>query len=146
MFEERPIWSKTAIQYKLGLNLITIKHLLSTVAYYCIDGPWRIMWIRYGYDPRKNPESRIYQTFDFRIRTSEGLKAKVKSKRSNFAKPQVQQKVSLQNDLSKLNIKNTLTEEHFILRPGILPPARQMIYQVSFIIITASNIILTITY
>lgn len=33
-----------------------------------ITGPWRSLWIRYGYDPRKSPEAKIYQVLDFRIR------------------------------------------------------------------------------
>lgn len=33
-----------------------------------MSGPWRVMWVRYGYDPKKDSSSRIYQTFDFRVR------------------------------------------------------------------------------
>lgn len=33
-----------------------------------ITGPWRSLWIRYGYDPRKHPEAKMYQVLDFRIR------------------------------------------------------------------------------
>ena len=33
-----------------------------------ITGPWRSLWIRFGYDPRKHPEAKIYQVLDFRIR------------------------------------------------------------------------------
>lgn len=33
-----------------------------------ITGPWRSLWIRFGYDPRRHPEAKIYQVLDFRIR------------------------------------------------------------------------------
>lgn len=68
LFEERPIWSKAAVAYKTGISEATLKYVLPSVAYYFINGPWRVMWVRYGYDPRKDPSARIYQTFDFRIR------------------------------------------------------------------------------
>lgn len=68
MFEERPIWSKVAVAYKSGIPFRLLKFILPSVAYYFIGGPWRVMWVRYGYDPRKDPSARIYQTFDFRVR------------------------------------------------------------------------------
>lgn len=33
-----------------------------------LTGPWRSLWVRFGYDPRKHPEAKIYQVLDFRIR------------------------------------------------------------------------------
>ncbi|RTG90644.1 elongator complex protein 2 [Schistosoma bovis] len=41
--------------------------ILPSVAYYMIRGPWSRAWIRYGYDPRKDPEARRYQVIDFRV-------------------------------------------------------------------------------
>ncbi|KAL8140083.1 hypothetical protein V2J09_006104 [Rumex salicifolius] len=44
--------------------------LLFRVAYYFGSGPFHRFWIKKGYDPRKDPESRIltiYQRIDFRI-------------------------------------------------------------------------------
>ena len=29
--------------------------------------PWRLLWVRYGYDPRKDISARMYQTIDFRL-------------------------------------------------------------------------------
>ncbi|MBA0709153.1 hypothetical protein Golax_024213 [Gossypium laxum] len=43
------------------------EQLLLGVAYYFSNGPFRRFWIRKGYDPRKDPESRIYQRTDFRV-------------------------------------------------------------------------------
>jgi hypothetical protein len=30
------------------------------VAYFFRNGPWRHTWVKYGYDPRKHPESKMY--------------------------------------------------------------------------------------
>ena len=35
-----------------------------------VTGPWRSLWVRLGYDPRKIPEAKKYQVLDFRIRCS----------------------------------------------------------------------------
>ncbi|KAL5544199.1 hypothetical protein UlMin_007983, partial [Ulmus minor] len=44
--------------------------LLSRVAYYFSSGPFLRFWIKKGYDPRKDPDSRIYQRIDFRVHPS----------------------------------------------------------------------------
>ncbi|XP_016436706.1 uncharacterized protein LOC107762827 isoform X3 [Nicotiana tabacum] len=64
LFEERQIWVKESLAERLrdgGLKLgeSRIKRLLFRVAYYFSSGPFRRFWIRKGYDPRKDPESRI---------------------------------------------------------------------------------------
>ncbi|KAJ6865719.1 hypothetical protein NC652_037284 [Populus alba x Populus x berolinensis] len=41
--------------------------LLLTVGYYFSGGPFQKFWIRKGYDPRKDPDSRIYQSVAFRV-------------------------------------------------------------------------------
>ncbi|MBA0583767.1 hypothetical protein Gorai_014611 [Gossypium raimondii] len=72
LFEERPIWPKESVTERLlqkGLKFshLVLKRLLLGVAYYFSNGPFRRFWIRKGYDPRKDPESRIYQRTDFRV-------------------------------------------------------------------------------
>nr|BAA91001.1 unnamed protein product [Homo sapiens] len=61
------------------------------------------LWIRFGYDPRKNPDAKIYQVLDFRIRC--GMKhgyapsdLPVKAKRStyNYSLPITVKKTSSQ--------------------------------------------------
>ncbi|CAB5195742.1 hypothetical protein RhiirA5_270836 [Rhizophagus irregularis] len=69
LFEERPIWTRLALENNLPLNdKRNIKRLLPLVAYLMSNGPWRDCWIRYGYDPRlnKNKEARFYQLLDIR--------------------------------------------------------------------------------
>lgn len=68
IFEERPIWSKTALLYVTKFTNEQLKVLIPSVAYYFNNGPWRITWVRLGYDPRKDPEARKYQTLDYRLK------------------------------------------------------------------------------
>ncbi|XP_062082651.1 uncharacterized protein LOC133788969 isoform X2 [Humulus lupulus] len=75
LFDERPIWIKRALNERLldkGFNFVDnmLRRLLSRVAYYFSSGPFQRFWIRRGYDPRKDPESRIYQRIDFRVHLS----------------------------------------------------------------------------
>ena len=41
--------------------------MLPALAYYCLDGPWRSMWVCFGYDCKNKKESKIYQNLDFRL-------------------------------------------------------------------------------
>lgn len=68
MYEERPIWSQNLLRYHSKIRLNSLKVIMPCVAIYLKNGPWRMLWIKYGYDPRKEPEARIYQTLDFRLR------------------------------------------------------------------------------
>lgn len=67
-FEQRPIWSKNALMYETKFTGEQLKILLPSVAYYFMTGPWRIMWVKLGYDPRKDPAARMYQTLDYRLK------------------------------------------------------------------------------
>ncbi|KAF9616288.1 hypothetical protein IFM89_029064 [Coptis chinensis] len=72
LFDERPIWHTISLNHCLldkGLRVGAhmFKRLLFRTAYYFSTGPYRQLWIRKGYDPRKDPESRIYQRIDFRV-------------------------------------------------------------------------------
>ncbi|RIA87754.1 RNA polymerase III transcription factor IIIC subunit-domain-containing protein [Glomus cerebriforme] len=67
LFEDRPIWTRLALENNLPSNdKRNIKRLLPLVAYLMSNGPWRDCWIRYGYDPRLNQEARFYQLLDIR--------------------------------------------------------------------------------
>ncbi|XP_052173802.1 uncharacterized protein LOC127789077 [Diospyros lotus] len=72
LFDERPIWVKSSLTERLfdkGLEFggHLLRRLLFRTAYYFSNGPFLRFWIRKGYDPRKDPESRIYQRIDFRV-------------------------------------------------------------------------------
>ncbi|NXW16724.1 TF3C5 factor, partial [Circaetus pectoralis] len=139
------------------------KNLCNTVLFFCnclppcvfmqLTGPWRSLWVRFGYDPRKHPEAKIYQVLDFRIRC--GMKygyapndMPVKAKRSTYnyslpitVKKQVSHTVSV-HDLKQglgtsgasgakkpASSRYKLKESIYIFREGALPPYRQMFYQ-----------------
>lgn len=68
IFEERPIWSKNAIMYKTKFSSQQLKILLPAVSYYFVNGPWKILWVKLGYDPRNDISARIYQILDYRVR------------------------------------------------------------------------------
>lgn len=152
LFEIRPIWSRNAVKANISIHPDKLKILLPLIAYYMITGPWRSLWIRFGYDPRKHPEAKIYQVLDFRIRC--GMKygyapgdMPVKAKRSayNYSLPITVKKTASQlvtrQDLKqdsnpagtaepqKSSSKYKLKDSVYIFREGALPPYRQMFYQ-----------------
>ncbi|GLV42415.1 lethal (2) 37Cd [Carabus blaptoides fortunei] len=145
LFEERPVWSKNALTYHTNFSKDQLKFLLPTVAYYFLTGPWRVMWVRYGYDPRQFPDARKYQTFDYRMRTIGGMKNRIKAKRSysNYllpykSSPSSKPKVAIITRHSiarayqaakETSEKEEMDENIYIFRPGVIPPSRQMFYQ-----------------
>ncbi|KND00444.1 transcription factor TFIIIC subunit TFC1 [Spizellomyces punctatus DAOM BR117] len=68
LFQERPIWTRLALHNSMPpayRNLM--KRLMPIHAYVATSGPWRDCWIRYGYDPRRDREARLYQIIDVRF-------------------------------------------------------------------------------
>nr|XP_047909993.1 general transcription factor 3C polypeptide 5 isoform X1 [Anser cygnoides]XP_047909999.1 general transcription factor 3C polypeptide 5 isoform X1 [Anser cygnoides]XP_047910005.1 general transcription factor 3C polypeptide 5 isoform X1 [Anser cygnoides] len=153
LFEVRPVWSRNAVKANVNIHPDKLKLLLPYLAYYMLTGPWRSLWVRFGYDPRKHPEAKIYQVLDFRIRC--GMKygyapndMPVKAKRSTYnyslpitVKKPVSHTVSV-HDLKQglgtagassakksASSRYKLKESIYIFREGALPPYRQMFYQ-----------------
>ncbi|KAM6372124.1 general transcription factor 3C polypeptide 5 isoform 2-T2 [Pluvialis apricaria] len=153
LFEVRPVWSRNAVKANISVHPDKLKLLLPYLAYYMLTGPWRSLWVRFGYDPRKHPEAKIYQVLDFRIRC--GMKygyapndMPVKAKRSTYnyslpitVKKPVSHTVSV-HDLKQglgtsgasgakksASSRYKLKESIYIFREGALPPYRQMFYQ-----------------
>lgn len=104
--------------------------------------------MRFGYDPRKIPEAKIYQVLDFRIRC--GVRhghsfndIPVKAKRSAFqytlptsvnkTAPHATSLKDINQDSSSSAISSSskyiLKDSVYIFREGMLPPYRQMFYQ-----------------
>ncbi|GAB6030881.1 General transcription factor 3C polypeptide 5 [Chamberlinius hualienensis] len=67
-FERRPVWSKLALRVHLKIPGSYLTYLLPSVAFYMITGPWRSLWIKYGFDPRKTKEAKVYQMVDLRLK------------------------------------------------------------------------------
>ncbi|XP_037710294.1 general transcription factor 3C polypeptide 5 [Drosophila subpulchrella] len=81
LFDDCPIWTRIALQYESGLTNDKLKCITPSLAFYFSNGPWRTLYVRFGYDPRKDFNSRYYQTFDFRLRFSTGLSEFVYAKK-----------------------------------------------------------------
>uniref|UniRef100_A0A6B2L250 Transcription factor IIIC subunit 5 HTH domain-containing protein n=1 Tax=Arcella intermedia TaxID=1963864 RepID=A0A6B2L250_9EUKA len=130
LFEERPAWSRVALEMNIPTKYVKkLKATLPKVAYHFTDGPWRNCWVKYGYDPRKNAESRVFQVIDFRVPAKMRLPLQDDKK---WEKPRRQRK-SVNIDVGKLSENTTEfssernTEEyHTFSRP---PINRQNCYQ-----------------
>lgn len=77
LFDRRPVVSKMVASYETKIPNDKLKYILPTLGYYYTTGPWRIMWVRFGYDPRKDFESRYYQQLDYRVRMHIGVRERV---------------------------------------------------------------------
>ena len=140
IFEDRPIWSKNAIMYKTKFSNDRLKILLPSVAYYFMTGPWKIMWVKLGYDPRKDITARKYQTLDYRLKAMHGLGSTVKCKR-NYSEytlpykstPAAKQKTIQPSGSSSQEQSHKKEQDYnenvYIYREGTVPPSRQMFYQ-----------------
>ncbi|XP_005990686.1 general transcription factor 3C polypeptide 5 isoform X2 [Latimeria chalumnae] len=153
LFERRPVWSRNALKANIEIHPEKLKMLLPSIAYYMLTGPWRSMWVRFGYDPRKDPKAKIYQVLDFRIRcgmkhgyTPNDMPVKAKRSTYNYSLPITIKKTTpqpvsvkdLTEGLSSLEsptarkptiVNCKLDDSIYIFRGGTLPPYRQMFYQ-----------------
>lgn len=66
----------------IGKRVHLFKESLPFVAYNYVNGPFLHMWVRYGYDPTKDPLSRIYQLVI--CRTEQKTLKKISEKISRF--------------------------------------------------------------
>lgn len=72
LFEERPIWTRRALNNQLpdkAPNFL-LKYAISYCGYTFRSGPWRDAIVRFGVDPRTDPKYRIYQTLMFQLVSS----------------------------------------------------------------------------
>uniref|UniRef100_A0A1A9W049 Transcription factor IIIC subunit 5 HTH domain-containing protein n=1 Tax=Glossina brevipalpis TaxID=37001 RepID=A0A1A9W049_9MUSC len=88
LFEECPIWTRIGLLYESGVSNDKLKCITPSMAYYFSTGPWRTLYVRYGYDPRKDFNSRYYQTFDFRLRFRSGIAEFVSDRKTSIKKRQ----------------------------------------------------------
>jgi len=147
LFEKRPIWSKLAISCHLNVSLERLKKILQFFAYYWLSGPWRTMWCRMGYDPRKQPEAKIYQMIDFRVRDSKESKrnyALLVPKRSykNYIPRNLQSRtLPIGSSVLAASDEPSLKEEEdlepYVFSPDKILPSRNMMYQLCDIRIVA---------
>lgn len=67
VFNARPIVSRQYISEMTGMSANSLTRLLPVVAYFFNDGPWLKCWVRYGVDPRVDPECRWMQVIGTRL-------------------------------------------------------------------------------
>lgn len=89
LFNKCPIWTRIALLYESGMTNEKLKCILPSVAYNFPTGPWRTLYVKYGYDPRRHYESRYYQTFDFRLRFRTGVSEYVNVHKINKKKKSI---------------------------------------------------------
>lgn len=82
LFDRRPVWTRLSLDKQLGGSegepaapQSVVKAMLPYVAYYYLTGPWSRCYVKYGYDPRASPDSRIYQAVDIRLFKNSGAGA-----------------------------------------------------------------------
>ncbi|XP_059049869.1 general transcription factor 3C polypeptide 5-like, partial [Achroia grisella] len=131
MFEERPIWSMNLIKYHSKVRTPSLKIILPCLAFYMKSGPWKMLWVKYGYDPRKDPAARMYQSLDFRVRHTVGVHSVVMTR--EYAHYKRADRVRNAQKRRRVNDPNSGTEEiseaAVYFRPGVPPAQRQVYYQ-----------------
>ncbi|KAI8882142.1 hypothetical protein K501DRAFT_286034 [Backusella circina FSU 941] len=125
LFEERPIWSRFAIQNMLPMRCEKhIKKVLPFISYTLVDGPWRECWVKYGVDPRKDKKYGIYQVMSIRRQNNFDKTHGKKKKRSTLLRTYTlrdNRDTSAENDDSP-------QKKHIF--DGIEPPSRNFFFQV----------------
>ncbi|XP_071111591.1 general transcription factor 3C polypeptide 5-like [Haliotis cracherodii] len=143
LFEERLIWSKNGIRCNMPAKYHPrLKYVLPLVAYYFCNGPWRTLWVKFGYDPRKDKNAKMYQILDFRLRQRGAAeKLEIGGKRSAFDYKLPTVKSRSQMKIPKIHTstlgaegmdqsdKSQTLESTYMFEPDVLPPYRQMFYQ-----------------
>jgi general transcription factor 3C polypeptide 5 (transcription factor C subunit 1) len=67
LFDKRPVWSLAALRANLAMEYNKyLKKLLPKVAYYFKDGPWRKLWIKFGYDPRLHQHAKMLHLITYK--------------------------------------------------------------------------------
>ncbi|XP_041980297.1 general transcription factor 3C polypeptide 5 [Aricia agestis] len=127
MFDVRPIWSINNIKFHTKLKTSTLKIILPCLAVYMKEGPWKMMWVKFGYDPRKDPEARIYQTLDFRLRHSTGVHTMVVSKDDSIHVKKTDRRVK--KLVAEDQVSEEVKESTVCFRPGMILTQRQIFYQ-----------------
>ncbi|XP_045766921.1 general transcription factor 3C polypeptide 5 [Maniola jurtina] len=130
LFDERPIWSLNLIKYHTKIKINSLKVIVPCLGIYMKEGPWRMMWVKYGYDPRKEPGARIYQTLDFRMRHAAGVHSMVMTRDQVVHCKKTDRIRHYKKYASEpLTSEDIVYEGAVYFRPGMVPSQRQVYYQ-----------------
>lgn len=78
LFEEKPVWRRSALEsrlaadYDIKMPSWRLGAIIRRQGYFFLDGPWRSTYVKFGYDPRKDPEARRWQMIDLRLPATGG--------------------------------------------------------------------------
>ncbi|KAL7042454.1 hypothetical protein ACKWTF_001146 [Chironomus riparius] len=131
LFEQRPIWTLSAIRAHIREPPKRISKILACVAFYYTTGPWRNCFVKFGYDPRKNFESRFYQMIDYRVRQGAGFKGELKRKSTSAISKRVKvhQKFDGGLEEDEIDTNYQLRQKEAIFTVDTIPPFRARNYQ-----------------
>lgn len=156
-FDRQKVWSKAALCFELSCSPLVIKYILPLIAFHYLNGPFRTLWVKYGYNPHKDHTSKILQTLDFRVKNSQDQQEYSRRSihqyqlpmRKNADKVRSKQQLDLKSIItgastsyfslddnfddalsgSSSNKNMAVTEAMWRFRRDLMPPARQLSYQ-----------------
>ncbi|XP_026757268.2 general transcription factor 3C polypeptide 5 [Galleria mellonella] len=130
LFDERPIWSMNLVKYHSKVRTPSLKIILPCLAFYMKSGPWKMLWVKYGYDPRKDPAARMYQSLDFRVRHTVGIHSVVLTREhAQYKRADRVRSKHKHRNISDTSANEEITEATVYFRPGVPPSQRQVYYQ-----------------
>eukprot|EP00871_Galdieria_phlegrea_P005333 jgi/Galph1/5800/GphlegSOOS_G4422.1 len=96
-FEERAVWTRRALLLHSGaVDESHLKMALPALAYtFDGPGPFRTCWIKYGYDPRKDPTSSRLQVIECRLNGALADVVEEKRKRIDNAQEEFSEKANV---------------------------------------------------
>ncbi|XP_064395754.1 general transcription factor 3C polypeptide 5-like isoform X2 [Halichondria panicea] len=128
LLEERPLWTRTALQHRVKLKETFLRCLLSVLCYKFLSMPFKNLWVRLGYDPRSDPSSKQYQAIDYRVpQDLMGMVPESSRKGGYRGLDSGSQRVGGED--SGRGPEGGLEETAFTFLPNKFPTQRQLIYQ-----------------
>lgn len=73
------MWSLNALMAQTKMPRVKLQSVLPSIAYFYQSGPWRNQWLLFGYDPRKDFASRMYQVMMVRLNKKAVFNIKTRS-------------------------------------------------------------------
>jgi general transcription factor 3C polypeptide 5 (transcription factor C subunit 1) len=131
LFEQRPIWTLSAIRAHIREPPKRLSKILACIAFYYTTGPWRNCFVKFGYDARKNFDSRFYQMIDYRVRQGAGFKGELKRKSTSAISKRVKvhQKFDGGLEEDEIDTNYMLRQKEAIFTVDTIPPFRARNYQ-----------------
>lgn len=146
-FLRQQVWSKASLCFELNCQAMDIKYILPLIAFHYLNGPFRTMWVKYGYNPHKDTSSKLLQALDFRVKNSQDQQEYSRRCVHQYQLPMRKNveklKTKAQLDLKKIISNNSedplddslcnrgvaITEAMCKFKKDLIPMARQLSYQ-----------------